>query len=99
MLKLTCIPQKNMSAFFCLLTVRLLNSLHSSSMDIWLHGHHSGCAERMACAAVVSVGQKGSTLREDVKTYSHTVIRTHYKDTREAVVFTYLQCAKTIIQT
>lgn len=39
----------------------------------------------MACAAVVSVGQKRSTLREDVKTYSHTVIRTHYKDMREAV--------------
>lgn len=40
---------------------------------------------RMACAAVVSVGQKGSTLREDVKTYSHTVIRRRYIDMREAV--------------
>lgn len=39
----------------------------------------------MPCAAVVSVGQKGSTLREDVKTCSHSVIRTCYKDMKEAV--------------
>lgn len=37
---------------------------------------------RMACAAMVSIGQKGSTLREDVKTHSYSLLQFH-KDMRE----------------
>jgi len=52
---------------FKLLTARFLNPAFQLHMVSWTQCLHSGCA------VVVSVGQKGSTLREDVKTYSPSV--------------------------